>query len=1089
MAPEIGRKYGPYEILGRLGGGGMGYVFRAWDARLYREVAIKLLHNEYAMPGMRERFLREARAASALNHPNICTIFDIGEQDGDPYLVMELLEGETLRDRIHSVSLPVDELVGIAREVAEALGAAHAKGVVHRDIKPANIFLIPKPNKGIQAKVLDFGLAKIEKGGPGARASRSLDLTAVGATVGTLAYMSPEQARGESLDSRSDLFSLGVVMYEMATRRIPFQGATSALVFVQLLNHPPEPVRSWNEAVPRELEKIILKLMAKERTARFQTAHELEEALAKLSDKNGGWLRKAVSTVPLVRSTDPVARDRRQSRRQDSGIDAARDPSTVRFPSRPAPGSLDSSASNPASHPSAGTQVLRPVARVPSSDRPAQFASQRAEFAAPTFAAAAAEPSGAGLAVAQESRSRAVSIESSPLPKPVSSLRPSRSLVLREPALEEPSTDLPGLFEEEEPRPRRGLSSLPAPARRAIVIAAVLALLAGGVLALKRGFRHALLAEHDSVVLTELDNRTRDPILSGAVGQALQLALAQSPYLVLRSADSYQLARRALAAETGLSGGQPLAQRAALRVGAKNYLFGTISGAGPPYLIHVDLLQTESNDVLTSVEQKIPSLDGLPAAIDQLALTLRRVAGESDSSIRASALPLSREATVNLQALQLLDQGTLALAARQTLKAVQLYQQAAAADPQFAEVQMRLAVLYRRQRAEVASAEAARLALAAAQSASERTRTFAQYEYEMDTTGDFVRAASVIRSFLNRNPQDSAALEALARTLGLQGRMAESLQAAQQAYAENPYNSEAYRQAENALLALDRYEAAEQVDAQAQKLGIESNGLTLTTMYLEGQQEGLPAAVKAMQTGAAGTRTGWTYGLYLDNIGQLTAGSAVWRDRARRSAQVPGLGSAAAFMLAQGALDRALLGDCKEGLALAHESADHPQGINTLFNAGIAEAVCGDAAHAEQNIDRLQQSFPQSFAARGFYVPNLKAALALHDKNPSAALDILKPARQFDLISLTPLLRGQAHVMLHQVQIGIVDFQTVLSHRGLPFVVGSVVYPVAEIGLARAFAEIGDKGNSAQTYRTFLDLWRAADANQPLLAEARTQVH
>jgi serine/threonine protein kinase len=232
LVPEIGKKYGPYEILGHLGGGGMGFVYRAWDARLHREVAVKLLHSEFTMPGMRERFLREARAASALNHPNICTIFDIGEQNGEPYLVMELLQGQTLKDLIDYRTVQVDEIVCIAREIAEALGAAHAKGVIHRDIKPANIFLVDKPNGAVQAKVLDFGLAKFQGGVLGARTNRSLDLTAAGATVGTLAYMSPEQARGEVLDSRTDLFSLGVVLYEMATRHIPFPGATSALVFV-----------------------------------------------------------------------------------------------------------------------------------------------------------------------------------------------------------------------------------------------------------------------------------------------------------------------------------------------------------------------------------------------------------------------------------------------------------------------------------------------------------------------------------------------------------------------------------------------------------------------------------------------------------------------------------------------------------------------------------------------------------------------------------------------------------------------------------------------------------------------------------------
>ncbi len=180
MVPEIGHRFGPYEILGRLGGGGMGYVFRAWDERLHREVAVKLLHDDYTMPGMRERFLREARAASALNHPNICTIFDIGEQDSNPYLVMELLEGETVKDRIVYGALPTEDIVGYAIEVADALSAAHSKGIIHRDIKPANIFLVKMPNGTKQAKVLDFGLAKIGPVERGVGKPQSRDLTTAG---------------------------------------------------------------------------------------------------------------------------------------------------------------------------------------------------------------------------------------------------------------------------------------------------------------------------------------------------------------------------------------------------------------------------------------------------------------------------------------------------------------------------------------------------------------------------------------------------------------------------------------------------------------------------------------------------------------------------------------------------------------------------------------------------------------------------------------------------------------------------------------------------------------------------------------------
>jgi eukaryotic-like serine/threonine-protein kinase len=263
MVPEIGQRFGPYEILGRLGGGGMGLVFRAWDERLHREVAIKLLHDDYTMPGMRERFLQEARAASALNHPNICTVFDIGEQNHNPYLVMELLEGETVKDRVAHGALSAEEIVLYATEITDALTVAHSKGIVHRDIKPANIFLVRMPNGKKQAKVLDFGLAKIGLEMRGGLESRALDLTLAGSTVGTLPYMSPEQARGEPLDLRSDLFSLGIVLYEMATGQVPFQGATSALVFVQLFSHTPESVRNWNESIPRDLEKVVLKLLEK----------------------------------------------------------------------------------------------------------------------------------------------------------------------------------------------------------------------------------------------------------------------------------------------------------------------------------------------------------------------------------------------------------------------------------------------------------------------------------------------------------------------------------------------------------------------------------------------------------------------------------------------------------------------------------------------------------------------------------------------------------------------------------------------------------------------------------------------------------
>ena len=1061
MVPETGKKYGPYEILGNLGGGGMGFVYRAWDARLHREVAIKLLHSEYTMPGMRERFLREARAASALNHPNICTIFDIGEQNGEPYLVMELLEGKTLKDLIDTRTVQLDELLAISREVAEALGAAHAKGVIHRDIKPANIFLVDKPNGGVQAKVLDFGLAKFSGGVLGARSNRSLDLTAAGATVGTLAYMSPEQARGEVLDSRSDLFSLGVVMYEMATRHIPFPGATSALVFVQLLNHQPESVRNWNESIPRELDRIIFKLMAKERTQRYQTAQDLDEALAKVGEKGGGWLRKATSTVPLVRTADPVAREKRVSKKgSDSQFDASRiAPTPNPAPPTPAPVAPTKRISEGES------QFLRPVARLPRIDL------SPAPDAVDVRVNAAQETPRPAARVAVES---AINVPVAPAGNEIDS--------------GEFAAAIAAPFQDRADRELDRIKRSPFSAGKiAMFSVGLLVLVGAGVFAAKRGhFRPAILTPQDAVVLTEIENRTGDKTLDGVVPAGLQIALAESPYLQLRSADSYRMAVRQIAPDSVDAPGQVVARNAAEKLQTKAYIFGQINGTAPPYAIHLDVLNTGSNDILASVDEQVPSLQQVPAVIDHLATVLRSSVGESSDSITKFSIPLTKEATTNLDALHAMSEGDASYAAGKPLDALRFYQQATTLEPKFVQAQLKLAVLYRKERAELEAGQAAKLALAATDDASVRTKTIAQYEYEMNASGDYNRAATIIRQLVTANPHDADALEKLARTLRLEGRVAEALQTAQQAYGEDPYNVDAYVQAENSLIGLDRYAAASQIDAQIQKFGPGRLGGQLTTAYLDNRENDLVAAVAASQAEKPGFRPDWNLGIYLDNIGRLAAGAQLWRSHANSAMEVHGLESAAGFLLAQGAIDRALIGDCVGGLAMAREADAKPEGITALFNVGMTDALCGNSSRAEQVISQLQQQYPQSFAVKGYYIADIKAGVALHDQDPTAALESLTAARQYDLISLTPVLRGRAHVALRQVQIGIVDFQTVLSHRGVPFIVGSVGYPVAQIGVARAFADTGDEGNSAEAYRRFLELWKTADAGQPLLTEART---
>jgi serine/threonine protein kinase/tetratricopeptide (TPR) repeat protein len=1095
MIPEIGRRFGPYEILGRLGGGGMGLVFRAWDERLHREVAVKLLVDDYKMPGMRERFLQEARAASALNHPNICTVFDIGEQDHNPYLVMELLEGETVKDRIAHGALTAEEIVRYAMEIANALSVAHAKGVVHRDIKPANIFLVKMPTGKSQAKVLDFGLAKIGLEERGGWQSRTLDLTVAGSTVGTLAYMSPEQARGESLDLRSDLFSLGIVLYEMATRQVPFRGTTSALMFVQLFSHNPEPVRNWNESIPRELEKIIFKLLEKDRKKRFRTAKELNDALMKVSGKlsRGGWLNKgAAPAVPLVRASDPIARHKTPKRR------AERSDEDSRPEVRTQPGGSMSSSDN----------MMIPPRRVPDGGggSSVSWTPLHSSKASATAVDSGAIPAKMPLVTMAPVRDASISVlarsahdfqnvdrhlQQGAVLEPAA---PDSKWLEDEPGEVEKRSGARASFDQAELQELLAASStVGARTRIRIVIAAALIIVGVAVVAMARSglFRPLVLGGDDRLLLTVIQNQTPDKALDGTVMQGIEIALGQSKSLNVLGGRAYHAGLQQIESENGNAG--PVSeQRIAQKLEAKAYLYGVIRGSEPPYTISVEILKSDSNDKVATLEVTAPRREDIPAAIGRLAQAIRlEVSGDGETAVGNSIL-LSDDATSNVDALHAYAIAESSLQRGRTHNALLAYQQAVSLDPKFVQAEIQLSWLYQSEKAEVASSESASIAYNSASRSSDRVKLLAEFCYEMNATGSYGRANEIIRKYVARYPRDAAGMRGMARVLRLQGLLPEALLAAEQGYGDHPFDAETYAEAELAMIGMDRFDNALQLEAQARRNGIQMATNTLTTAYLAGREDIVAAQASAMQASIAENSTPsssksyaeqYNYAVYLDNTGKMNAALDLWRSAAARAGDgMPELVSTQSSMLAQGALDRALAENCKVALEMVGEIKNLLKGPVASFNAGMAAALCGDQPYAEKTVSALQQSFPQNTAVAEYFVPELRAAAELGINEPGKALQSLNSLSQYDRISLTPYLRGMTNAALGLMPDAMQDFGLVLAHRGLAMTLNGNAYPMAQLGMARASAR--NKTDSVIAYRRFLALWGDADRSQPMMVEA-----
>ncbi|GAC1414803.1 MAG: hypothetical protein NVSMB62_01320 [Acidobacteriaceae bacterium] len=1071
MIPMAGEHFGPYEILGTLGRGGVGEVYRAWDGRLEREVALKVLHDEYPQQGNRERFMIEARAASALNHANICTVFDIGQKDGAPYLVMELLKGETLKQRIERGGIASEEIAQFGMEIAEALNAAHSLGIVHRDIKPANVMLVRQPDGRSRVKVLDFGLAKLTEPLPGRLTRHHEHLTVFGEAVGTVSYMSPEQARGEELDGRSDLFSLGVLMYEMATRRTPFRGSTTALLFVQLLNHAPEPIQNWNESVPRALDKIIFRLLEKDPSRRFQSAADLAAALPGLAARASGtrW-RKSSPAVPLVRVEEPVARASLPPR-----PDFLHEQGAVSL-------GIKSTSHNPAARIASEPAIdrSRPSAPLPEIDRP----QSRQGSAARHISTRIILHDSAGYP-ARTSGSHGLFLETPVGSLPIAVDEP-QAMWGTPPAFSGGSILRIAASAFKETQTTRKRIMLPG-AIAATCLVAVAAVFAATQLSHRSA---ALLSQSDSILVTEIENHTGVQTLDGSVAAGFDFALAQAPELNIRGVAAYRGAVHTMGADARPASAMQ-ARQAAHAAGARAYLYGEVregddgahsTGAG--YTLAAAVIEASTSRELAHAEARAARTQEIPGAIDEVVASLRtQLLGRqppkpgtlADSSI--ASVPLAREASGSLNALRAYAAGARAQAENRPEAALKAYGTAAATDPNFVQALLQISWLARRQGGDASSAQTATRAQAAVSFRSSRTVQLAEIAAAANATGDLIKAETTARHLSAARPHDAEANLELARILRLQGRFSEALTAAQQGLTAGAQDPDLYREAELSLLGLDRYDEALGMEDKASSLGLAHPSLALASAYLAGKHDRLLDATKAFDT-AADAEALAARATYLDNTGQLSEGITAWREASDSTRGQPSLTGAGAVFVAHAALDRALAGDCPAAIALGRNAANSlATTSNSQFNAGIAGALCADTslAHAAA----ASRSGPHA----PVQTPLLRAATALAQGNADTALAELNSIHQYDPSLLATYLGGLAHLANHDSASAVTEFQSILAHRGAALTGGTSIYPAAQLALARALAVQGDDAASQKALVGFNQLWNSATPADRLRAQ------